>query len=52
MNKLEEFIKYLKGQVSNHSIYVWGAQGAKGRQYNGGMDQKKRNLYYQCKQSN
>ena len=24
---IEEFIEYLKAQVENHSIYVWGAQG-------------------------
>ena len=27
MNRLDEFIEYLNGQVENHSIYVWGAQG-------------------------
>ena len=26
---IEEFIAYLKEQVRNHSIYVWGAQGQK-----------------------
>ncbi len=24
---IEEFIEYLKAQVENHSIYVWGGQG-------------------------
>lgn len=27
MNKLAAFISYLREQVENHSIYVWGAQG-------------------------
>lgn len=27
MNKLLDFIAYLRIQVENHSIYVWGAQG-------------------------
>lgn len=26
-NNLKAFIDYLHEQVSNHSIYVWGAQG-------------------------
>lgn len=29
-NNLKEFISYLKEQVRNHSIYVWGAQGQLG----------------------
>lgn len=29
-NKLKEFICYLEEQVTNHSIYVWGAQGQQG----------------------
>ena len=28
-NKLKEFLDYLEEQVTNHSIYVWGAQGQK-----------------------
>lgn len=31
MNKLKEFIEYLEEQVTNHSIYVWGAQGQQGK---------------------
>ncbi len=27
---IQEFIDYLREQVKNHSIYVWGAQGQKG----------------------
>lgn len=27
MTRLEEFIEYLKEQVKNHSIYIWGGQG-------------------------
>ena len=27
--KASEFTEYLKEQVRNHSIYVWGAQGQK-----------------------
>jgi hypothetical protein len=26
---LQHYIDYLKTQVKNHSIYVWGAQGQK-----------------------
>lgn len=29
-NKPDEFISYLEEQFSNHSIYVWGAQGQNG----------------------
>lgn len=29
-NKLKEFLSYLEEQVTNHSIYVWGAQGQQG----------------------